>query len=113
MGPFFKINMIYYYNEYNYNISFVLEILFQSQSAPYEMIPKDSYRMAFSKKGNPVILYKGYSYGINKVGSKTGEFGKYWRCTLAQSKKCKGTAIRKPDGSLWLRENHSHVPSFK
>lgn len=69
---------------------------------------QDEYQILFDKLNKPRIIYNGYRYGIKNLDKECNP--KYWRCTLSSSKKCKATAIRSPDGSLIVKENHSHPP---
>ena len=72
------------------------------------VIRREDYKVQKSKVGSIILVYAGYSYGLQRLNNSCNN--NLYRCTR-HSAKCTARARLNTDGSLELRNLHNHPPT--
>lgn len=70
------------------------------------IVGKEEYRIVPSRIGSQVLVFRGYAYGIKQSGLNV------LRCTSHCRRKCLARAKINEDGSLLLKNDHNHPPTY-
>ncbi|KAK6627048.1 hypothetical protein RUM44_009525 [Polyplax serrata] len=80
---------------------------FWRQGQPFKLVvTRSEFELCQTPRGTPRLTYEGYKYGIDK--SKCNDRTVIWKCTL--NRKCTARANLNKDGTLLLKNKHSHPP---